>query len=158
MIKRVFKNTQFVVLTLFISLVMTSCFDSESQDEIDEKLIKNYISDNNIDATRHEATGIYYVINEPGEGEHPQLNATINVRYKGYYLNGNVFDETTNNEPREFILNELIPGWQVCLLMLKQGGKGKFIIPSYWGYQDGNVRVFDIELVSFTNPPSDESN
>jgi len=38
-------------------------------------------------------SGLYYIINEAGTGKHPTANDNVTVAYKGYFLDGSVFDE-----------------------------------------------------------------
>ncbi len=141
---------------LIVTVVLFSACDKESQEDIDDEIIQQYLSDNSIDATKDDS-GIYYIITEEGTGDHPDINSEVTVRYKGYLTDGTVFDETTGNSTATFPLSGLIRGWQIGIPKLKQGGKGTFFIPSDLGYGDqatGNipansVLIFDIELVSF---------
>ena len=141
---------------LIVAVVLFSACDKESQEDIDDEIIQQYLSDNSIDATKDDS-GIYYIITEEGTGDHPDINSEVTVRYKGYLTDGTVFDETTGNSTATFPLSGLIRGWQIGIPKLKQGGKGTFFIPSDLGYGDqatGNipansVLIFDIELVSF---------
>ncbi len=138
----------FTLATVIFSMSIQSCFDNETQDEIEEKQIKEYIDENDLDLIKDE-NGIYYTINNPEVGEHPKDTSEITVKYKGYFLDGEVFDETDNDKTFKSPLDLLIEGWQIAVPKLKQGGKGTFILPSYYTYRDGKVRVFDIELISF---------
>ncbi len=141
---------------LIVAVVLFSACNKESQEDIDDEIIQQYLSDNSIDATKDDS-GIYYIITEEGTGDHPDINSEVTVRYKGYLTDGTVFDETTGNSTATFPLSGLIRGWQIGIPKLKQGGKGTFFIPSDLGYGDqatGNipansVLIFDIELVSF---------
>ncbi len=141
---------------LIVAVVLFSACNKENQEDIDDEIIQQYLSDNSIDATKDDS-GIYYIITEEGTGDHPDINSEVTVRYKGYLTDGTVFDETTGNSTATFPLSGLIRGWQIGIPKLKQGGKGTFFIPSDLGYGDqatGNipansVLIFDIELVSF---------
>ncbi len=137
-------------------MLFVSC-DKEDQSEIDEELIKQYISDNNLDATRH-SSGIYYVITKEGIGSmYPNINSTVEVRYKGYLLDGTVFDQTIGDQTREWPLYNLIPGWQYGIPLLRKDGEGLFLIPSELAYgpddrtgiPGNSVLAFEIELVDF---------
>ncbi|MEM6321019.1 MAG: FKBP-type peptidyl-prolyl cis-trans isomerase [Bacteroidota bacterium] len=116
--------------------------------------IQNYLMTNNIEADSTN-TGIFYTLEETGEGENPMDDSRVTVTYRGYFLNGEVFDESV--APVSFNLNQVIQGWQQAVPLLKPGGKGTFIIPSELAYgPQGNQRiagntilVFDIELRSF---------
>ncbi len=147
---------QLLLLTLLVSLFFVGCKDQRPQSEIDDELIRNYLQESNITAERH-ASGIYYVIHTPGTGSNPVANSVIKVKYKGYLLDGTVFDETTGNQTVDESLQAFISGWQIAVPLLKPGGKGTFYIPSGWGYgrfppagiPENAVLVFDIELISF---------
>lgn len=148
-----------LVLLLAVGMVMMSACkkdddSAEKQAEIDEQVIVGYIAANNIEATRHES-GMYYVIHNQGIGENPTINSTVEVFYKGFLTNGNVFDQTTSG-PVSFPLRNLIQGWQIGIPLLKEGGSATFYIPSALGYGTqgslsipaNSVLIFDIDLVS----------
>jgi FKBP-type peptidyl-prolyl cis-trans isomerase FkpA len=144
-------------LTLFvISMLAFACdknkLSPEEQLEKDIEIIKSYIADNNL-AAESTSSGLHYVIEQPGSGASPTLSNTITIRYKGYYTNGNVFDQS-QPEGATFPLSNLIKGWQEGIPLFKEGGKGILLIPSALGYgPKGNssvpgnsVLIFDIEL------------
>jgi FKBP-type peptidyl-prolyl cis-trans isomerase FkpA len=101
------------------------------------------------------ASGLFYVIDEPGTGSNPSANSSVTVKYKGYLLNGKVFDQSDNVT---FSLNNVIEGWKQGIPLFKKGGKGKLLIPSrlaYYGSGSGAdiapfvPLVFDVELTNF---------
>ncbi|MDD2633223.1 MAG: FKBP-type peptidyl-prolyl cis-trans isomerase [Bacteroidales bacterium] len=125
----------------------------EKQAQLDEEIIQDYLEQNNITAERH-ASGIYYKITVHGAGKHPEPNSLVEVFYKGYLTNGNIFDKTANAS-RVFPLSNLIEGWKIGIPLLQEGGSGTFFIPSALGYPNGtnnvpphSVLIFDIDLVS----------
>ncbi len=144
-------------LTLFISLFLViSCSKKidehfEAQTEAD---IIQYLEDNNLNATRSDS-GLYYVINNEGTGERPTSNSNVTVAYKGYLLDGTVFDQSDSNGI-SIGLNQVIAGWTEGIQLFKEGGEGILLIPSNLGYGSngsgpipgGAVLVFDIELIS----------
>ncbi len=143
-------------LFLFLLLIasLSSCGDNSAEEE---EMILDYLNTNNLTADKTEE-GIYYIINDPGNGEMPSINHTVTVKYTGYLLDGTVFDETQDNETRNFQLwGGLIEGWKISMPLLGKGGNGTFFIPSRYGYgSNGNgsipgnsVLVFDINLVDF---------
>lgn len=147
------------ILFLAISLT-TGCLDDpispEEQFNKDIEKIENYLDENGLTA-QSTASGLHYIIELEGTGEHPASNSTVTVNYAGYLLNGNEFD-ATNGTPVTFPLQNLIAGWQEGIPLLKKGGKGKFFLPSYLGYgssspsssiPSNSVLIFDIELVNF---------
>lgn len=121
------------------------------ENEVD---IQTYLSDNNLTAER-SASGLYYVINEQGAGENPTAADNVTVAYKGYFLNGTVFDESSANGI-SFNLQDVISGWKEGITYFKEGGSGVLLIPSSLGYGNtgntsipgGAVLIFDINLVT----------
>lgn len=138
---------------------MSSCnkdLTPEEQLKTDLELIKKYLSDNNLTANS-TASGLHYIITAPGNGGSPDISSTVTVKYKGYLLDGSVFDETSGSSSATFPLSNLIEGWQEGIPLLKTGGKGTFFIPSYLGYGPSrvgtipanSVLIFEIELVKY---------
>lgn len=106
------------------------------------------------------SSGIFYVIDEPGEGlERPNENSNVTAHYTGTLLNGKKFDSSYDrDEPLKFKPKQVIKGWQEAIRMLGRGGKGKFIIPSGLAYGEKVVGevipananlVFDMEIIDF---------
>ena len=135
---------------------LVSCSGGKEKDfaTINEKQITDYIKKNKLEATKSKS-GLYYVIDEAGEGAKPTSVSTVQVAYKGYYLNGEVFDESSE-EGISFPLKRVIKGWTEGITYFKEGGKGKLLVPSHLGYGNddtrgipgGSVLVFEIHLIS----------
>jgi len=142
----------------------------KEQTDKDIKLLEDYISENNLNATKTES-GLFYVIEEEGDGPEVEQGNTVAVNYTGYVLDGTVFDTSIeevareNNtfmegrpyEPIEFQVGagRVIPGWDEGLQYLKKGSKAKLLIPSTLAYGDrqasevikaNSVLVFDVEV------------
>jgi FKBP-type peptidyl-prolyl cis-trans isomerase len=145
-------------MLLLAGILFLNCERQKTRQEIDRDIILNYISDNNLDAIEHES-GLFYVIEDPGSGEDfPSFRSRVEVRYKGYFTDGVVFDESPGNNTVEFNLTQTVTGWQIGVPLLKKGGRGTLIIPSGLGYgffgsgpvPPSTVIIFDIELVNFS--------
>lgn len=116
--------------------------------------IQEYLTENEIEAQSSES-GLYYVINEPGTGAYPTTSDNVTVAYKGYFLNGETFDESTLSGA-SFILNNVIEGWKEGITYFNVGSKGTLFVPAhlgygsldYYGIPGGSVLIFDIELKS----------
>ena len=144
-----------ILLFLFVAMASVYCSkdDGESQSEIDEKIITNYISDKGLDA-QNIGNGIYFVDEQTGTGENPTASSTVKVAYKGYFTNGQVFDESSTAGV-VFGLNQVISGWTLGIPYFKEGGKGKLLIPSGMAYganppqgiPRNSVLIFDIHLI-----------
>lgn len=138
---------------LFVLLLMVSV--SCSEDNVDfnaENIveIEAYILENNLDF-RKTSSDLYYIISNAGNGNSPSFNSNVTISYKGYFLNGEVFDSSDN---ATFNLQGVIPGFSEGVRLLKPGGSGTFILPSKIGYgtrgsgsiKAGDVIAFDISL------------
>ncbi len=128
-----------------------------SQAEKDQLLINDYLKTNKLKKLKQTASGIHYLIENPGSGARPTLKSTVKCHYKGTLLDGTEFDSSyKRNAPIDFPLMGVIKGWQEAIPLLAKGGKGKFIIPSELAYGDkqmgalikpNSVLVFDVELL-----------
>ena len=84
----------------------------------------------------------------------------VAVSYKGWLINGKVFDQTPASQTRTFPAGGLIPGWVEALSLMKEGDEWQLVIPSDLGYgpdgvgngaiPGGQTLVFDMKLVSVT--------
>ena len=145
-------------ITFLLFAVILTFAGCKKQENIDRDLIIEYIAEHNLDA-HSTASGLYYVIEEEGIGDHPNIYSIVTAHYKGYLLDGTVFDETSPGNPITFQLLQMIPGWQEGIQLFKTEGSGKLLIPSELGYGSkeqsdipaNSVLIFDIELLSFEN-------
>ncbi len=149
-------------LFILLGFLFFSCekgLTDEQQLQADIEKIENYISSHNLTA-ESTASGLHYIITEPGSGGHPTSSSSVTVKYVGKLLkNEKVFDQTTGTETRTFALSGVIKGWQEGIPLLQKGGKGTFFIPSALGYgpygsPSGTIPanaplIFEVELVSF---------
>ena len=144
-----------IVPILFLSLVFSSCKKDANQGEIDKGIIEEYVLEKQLDG-QFTSSGLYYVIETPGNSDHPNINSSVTVSYKGYFLSGATFDD---GEYYTSELYRLIVGWQEGLQLIGEGGKIKLIVPSGLAYGPGGsgsiganeVLAFDITLHYFQN-------
>ena len=145
--------------TLFILLLVLFASCSKDNKIIDytiqnDEEIKTYIADNDLNAIKSN-TGLYYVIDALGNGAQPTQTDNVTVAYKGYFINGSVFDES-DAEGVSFGLQRVITGWTEGITYFKEGGSGMLLIPAHLGYGNNNYRsipggsvlIFDINLIS----------
>lgn len=120
-----------------------------------EAAILKYIDENNLTTAKKTASGLYYVINNEGTGTQPTATSNVTVAYKGYFLNGTTFDESTVSGAT-FNLNGVISGWTEGIQLFKEGGDGVLLIPYTLGYGENgystipgySVLAFDVKLIS----------
>jgi len=112
-----------------------------------------------VDGMQQTANGLFYTITQEGTGKKAKKGQKVSVHYTGMLLDGTVFDSSyQRNEPIDFPVGvgQVIAGWDEGILLLDEGAKARFIIPSELAYGDrgaGGVippnatLIFDVELV-----------
>ena len=132
---------------------------ADTQNKKDEAVFQEYLQKNNLKATK-TASGIYYVITQPGSGAKAQAGQTVSVQYKGSLLSGKEFDSSAKHggQPISFPLGrgQVIPGWDEAITLLNKGSKATFLVPSSLAYGEKGSGAdipansplrFDVELV-----------
>jgi peptidylprolyl isomerase len=106
------------------------------------------------------STRLAYKVLQAGMGtEHPTSDARVSVNYTGWTTDGEMFDSSyKRDQPASFPLNRVIPGWTEGLQLMVEGEKTRFWIPQEIAYAGkpgapAGMLVFDVEMLSFKNPP-----
>jgi len=146
---------RYITLLLVSAFLFTNCGDDTDQLAIDIAKIQEYLTANNLTAQSTDS-GLHYIIETPGTGGHPTINSEVLVNYKGYRLDGTVFDESPM--PISFPLRGVIQGWQEGIPLFQKEGKGLLLLPSTIAYGSrgssalipGNTPlIFEVELLNF---------
>jgi FKBP-type peptidyl-prolyl cis-trans isomerase len=129
-----------------------------TQMEKDQNIILDYLVTNEIEAKKTES-GIWYVMETPGDTAKPTDKSLVKAHYEGTLLDSTKFDSSYDRgQPLQFKLGQVIKGWQEAIKLLGKGGKGTFYIPSELAYGErgsgekipaNSVLKFVIELVDF---------
>ena len=99
---------------------------------------------------------LYQVIKLGDGGPKPTATSDVEVRYRGEFIDGTVFDEATT--PITLNLGGVIKGWTEGIQLMSVGDKYRFFIPYDLGYGENgygsdikpySTLVFEVELVSF---------
>jgi FKBP-type peptidyl-prolyl cis-trans isomerase FkpA len=146
-------KNRFLTLLCPIIMLLTSCKKPIDYDQIDEDLIQQYITDNSLDA-QPTGSGLYYVIDNPGNGSTADINSTVTVAYVGKLTDGTIFDQSSSMGTT-FPLINVIQGWQEGIPLFREGGSGILLIPSSLGYGSqavggipaNSVLIFEISLI-----------
>ncbi len=104
------------------------------------------------------ASGLQYQAITAGSGAKPKSIDSVKVHYKGALLDGTEFDSSyKRNEPAQFVLNSVVPGWTEALQLMPVGSKYKLWIPAKLGYgaegtpggpiPPNSTLVFEVELL-----------
>ncbi|MCZ4245254.1 FKBP-type peptidyl-prolyl cis-trans isomerase [Pedobacter punctiformis] len=158
-------NTSLNVPSNAILDTYVNTLDFRKQWQLDDYYIQTYLTANKVTAVKDAATGIYTVVTSAGTpGTVITDQTTLVVKYTGRFLNGTVFDSSTDGT-FSTTLNNVIKGWGI-LKNYAPGAKVRLFIPSVLAYgPSGSVDPstgvatipanttldFDIEIVSATN-------
>jgi len=102
-------------------------------------------------------SGLQYRVIKQGAGASPKASDVVNVTYKGWLIDGTVFDQTQPGQQATFPAGALIPGWVEALQLMKEGDEWEITIPSELGYgasgaggviPPNQTLVFDMALIS----------
>ena len=103
------------------------------------------------------ASGLQYMILDPGKGPKPKPTDRVRVHYEGRLIDGTVFDSSyQRGSPATFPLNGVIKGWTEGLKRIGVGGKIRLFIPPELAYGargagdrigPESTLIFDVELL-----------
>ncbi|MBQ4235729.1 MAG: peptidylprolyl isomerase [Treponema sp.] len=148
-----FKATQ----ASFNSLLADIKKAEEAKKQAYEKEQLDIIASNYSDFTK-DSNGIYYKITREGAGAKIGALKNVSTDYKGYFLDGGVFDQSKGRGPLEFMTGagRMIPGYDIMTQDMKVGEKRSIILPPEYAYGEagaggvipGNTYIlFDIEVL-----------
>jgi len=135
--------------------VVTTPATGTPQEQIDR-----FVEVNDMD-TVVTSSGLVYVIQQPGEGTKPTPSSTVSSRYRGYLVDGRVFDATDGGNARQFPLDRVIPAWTEGVPLIAPGGRIWMLVRPSLGYGSAgrsntiitgsSVMVFEIQLDEVLN-------
>lgn len=121
--------------------------------------VEAYLKKKNITAQKTES-GIYYTLQQVGDGKQVTSGSFANVKYSGRLLtNDSTFE--SNVYPLQVGVGSVITGWDEGLQVFKKGSKGTIYIPGYLAYTNqpgpgGKTflpLIFDIEILDVSDEP-----
>jgi FKBP-type peptidyl-prolyl cis-trans isomerase FkpA len=154
------RNRFLIVLVSFVVFSFSSCIKDTSCDpksaQSEAPAMQAYATTQGINATVDATSGLFYEILAAGNATKPTINSRIYIRYIGKLLDGTVFDQQADETRTGFVLGGLIPGWQLGLQQIGEGGRIRLIIPSSLGYgcrdngpiPGNSILDFDVTLIS----------
>ena len=107
------------------------------------------------------SSGLQYRVLEEGSGPSPTMTDSVEVRYRGTFIDGKEFDSSPRNgEPLTVPLVGVIRGWSEALTLMKAGSKWEIFVPpelaygkrQYRGVPPNSTLIFELELVAFSVP------
>ncbi len=102
--------------------------------------------------------GVFFTVLKEGSGSLPAIGQKMTVKYKGYLLDGRVFDDSDMHKPLELQVGNarIIPGFYSQVIEMKRGEKRTIVIPPELGYGTSGIPgvipgnsflVFDLEVL-----------
>jgi FKBP-type peptidyl-prolyl cis-trans isomerase len=129
-----------------------------SQSDMSPEGNQKFLADNaKKDGVKATASGLQYRVIKAGAGKSPTVNDQVTVTYKGWLIDGTVFDQTQPGQSATFPAGALIPGWVEALQLMKEGDEWEIVIPSKLGYGEAGAGgvippnqtlVFDMALLT----------
>ncbi|MBR5655115.1 MAG: FKBP-type peptidyl-prolyl cis-trans isomerase [Prevotella sp.] len=111
-------------------------------------------------------SGLQYKVITMGQGEKPTADETVEVKYEGKTIDGNIFDSSYKRNPQtvQFACNQVIKGWTEALQLMPVGSKWELYIPQDLAYgerQAGQIKpfstlIFTVELLDIIKPEVEE--
>ena len=109
-------------------------------------------------------SGLQYQVITEGKGAKPTPQDMVRAHYKGMLLDGKTFDSSYDRgQPADFVLQQMVPGWQEGLGLMPVGSKYRFWIPAKLGYGEKGTPggpippnatlVFEGELLDIVKQP-----
>lgn len=150
--------------------VLGDDIDAYNESEIASYLDTVAVYDTVYDVETEQA--IYYIIDKATNGPLVGADSTLEVAYKGYIMDGRVFDEQDEESPIIFQISttEWAARWDLVLPRLREGEKARLIFPYQLAYgpqgeftSQKNVKIppyetllFDIEIISVEAETEDD--
>ncbi len=109
------------------------------------------------DGVKELENGVQYSVIIEGDGtESPRLTDRVRVHYKGMFIDGNVFENTSGGPPAAFNVGGVIRGLSSALQQMKVGDKWTVYIPGDLAYGaqgsppvigPNQTLIYELELV-----------
>jgi FKBP-type peptidyl-prolyl cis-trans isomerase len=151
----------FLAVVFLLSIV--SCDPVGNLEKEEEDKIENFIGSNPGMNFVLQSSGLYYFELLAGTGVMPAGTDSAFVRYTGTFLDGSVFDSNVDSAtPYGFIIGDNIVGFDEGVMLMKEGGKAKLLLPSKLAYgtygsypyiPGYTPLLYDVELIKVVAGP-----
>ncbi|MEM9553487.1 MAG: FKBP-type peptidyl-prolyl cis-trans isomerase [Acidobacteriota bacterium] len=105
----------------------------------------------------HHDSGLISMVLVPGSGLQPDANDLVAVHFTGYTKAGAVFQQTEPDEPAQFALDKVFPGWREGIALMRVGETRRLWIPAHLGPPNTAAgpreAIFDVELTGMRRMP-----
>jgi FKBP-type peptidyl-prolyl cis-trans isomerase FklB len=155
-------NTLALATFLFAGVLLGGC-DKETKADMHYDLTpqsnQQFLTDNaKLPGVVTTSSGLQYKVVTAGQGK--QIHGpddVVTVTYKGWTIDGHVFDQTQPGQTASFPAGRLIRGWVEALKLMHEGDEWQLVIPAKLGYGEAGAGadigpnqtlVFNMKLVS----------
>ena len=138
---------------------------NEAQADINLKEGEEFLAKNKTkDGVITLESGLQYKILSPGNGVFPTIDDTVEVNYKGTYIDGTEFDSSEKHgSSATFPLSGVISGWGEGIPYINEGGKIMLYIPTDMAYGNSQpgihpnaTLIFEVELLRVVRDESQQ--
>jgi FKBP-type peptidyl-prolyl cis-trans isomerase FklB len=138
---------------------------AKKQEEVNQVQYKDYIEQNEAFLAKNKeksgvtvtSSGLQYEVVKMGDGPKPTAENTVKVHYVGTTIDGTEFDSSIKrNQPAQFPVTGVIPGWTEALQLMPVGSKFNLVIPQSLAYgargageviKPFSTLIFQVELL-----------
>jgi len=142
------------------------------QDAVENRAAQNRLQEEQFLAVNSQRAGVIvtdsglqYEIIKNVNGEKPDEDSVVKVIYTGTFVDGSLFDRSSETEGAVIPLNMVIPGWAEGLMMMSPGSHYRLFIPSDLAYGSDGIQgiippystlIFTVELKEIMPPEEEE--
>jgi FKBP-type peptidyl-prolyl cis-trans isomerase FklB len=138
---------------------------AKKQEAVNQVQYKDYIEQNEayLETNKKKSgviiteSGLQYEVVKMGDGPKPTAQNTVKVDYVGTTIDGTEFDSSIKrNQPAQFPVSGVIPGWTEALQLMPVGSKFNLVIPQSLAYgargageviKPFSTLIFQVELL-----------
>ena len=138
---------------------------AKKKEEMNKVTYKDYIEKNEAFLAQNKEktgvtvtpSGLQYEVIKMGNGPKPTAQNTVKVHYVGTLIDGTEFDSSIKrNQPAQFPVSGVIPGWTEALQLMPVGSKFNLVIPQALAYgargageviKPFSTLIFQVELL-----------
>lgn len=125
----------------------------------DRTLIEGYIKRHRLDGVKESETGLFYLVWGESKGDFVKTGNVVEFSFKVTLLDGTLCYQADSHNPKKFKvgMGGVESGLEQAVLLMKQGQKGKFILPPHLAYglqgdwkmiPARSIIVYDIEMLN----------
>jgi len=166
------RNNRWIAVTILIILT-TALAACQAATPVPEELLPTEIPDTNepaaptsitLEGADITANGVQYLEQVAGDGRTPQDGDILTMNFVLSLPDGTqVINSQESGQPIKAVMgrDELLPGWEEGLALMKAGGSAKLAVPAelafgeqgYGSVPPNSQIVLDVELLSVEEPP-----